>query len=338
MALPCAAERQPARDTDQRQIGRQARVLEDALLKQVLEIGRVGHEQGAVKNRAVLLGFAVEQIPVPAERVDGTRILQQRQPRREQQHAPAGTAQSCLPRQAHELAQAQLIPPPGGHAEEIDDKKDRLPGEEEVVIDKVQRDPERERTLFIVDDRVVQRGQHVRKQRHNVQKVVEKDVVDAEPGKRIQAARQHAPGLVPHPAARPEIPAAARNGHFQAEQRHHGPRHEPRGHDYGQPEERTAQQVERVGIDKSAAQVGGPAERPAVFDKGVGVLVKVDLLVVEVPRVVEVPAARDGIHDAVGRKQQHRREKAECKDAPIVRFLFKKCGLHIDSPLYGASL
>ena len=87
MALPCAAERQPARDTDQRQIGRQARVLEDALLKQVLEIGRVGHEQGAVKNRAVLLGFAVEQIPVPAERVDGTRILQQRQPRREQQHA-----------------------------------------------------------------------------------------------------------------------------------------------------------------------------------------------------------------------------------------------------------
>ena len=253
MALPCAAERQPARDTDQRQIGRQARVLEDALLKQVLEIGRVGHEQGAVKNRAVLLGFAVEQIPVPAERVDGARILQQRQPRREQQHAPAGTAQSCLPRQAHELAQAQLIPPPGGHAKEIDDEKDRLPGEEEVVIDKVQRDPERERAFFIVDDRVVQRGQHVRKQRHNVQKVVEKDVVDAEPGKRIQAARQHAPGLVPHPAARPEIPAAARNGHFQAEQRHHGPRHEPRGHDHGQPEERTAQQVERVGIDKPAA-------------------------------------------------------------------------------------
>ena len=70
-------------------------------------------------------------------------------------------------------------------------------------------------------------------------------------------------------------------------------RHERRGHDHGQPEERTAQQVERVGIDKPAAQVGGPAERPAVFDKGVGVLVKVDLLVVEVPRVVEVPAARD---------------------------------------------
>ena len=84
-------------------------------------------------------------------------------------------------------------------------------------------------------------------------------------------------------------------------------------------------------LPRSVAQLNDPP----FFDKGVGVLVKVDLLVVEVPRVVEVPAARDGIHDAVGRKQQHRREKAECKDAPIVRFLFKNCALHIDSPLYG---
>ncbi len=60
---------------------------------------------------------------------------------RTRRHSP-----ELLPRQAHELAQAQLIPPPGGYAE-IDDKKDRLPGEE-VVIDKVQRDPEQNAPFY----------------------------------------------------------------------------------------------------------------------------------------------------------------------------------------------
>ena len=282
-------------------------MLEDALLKHILEIGGVRHQKGAVKNSAVLLGFAVEQVTVPGKRVDGARILQKRQPRREQQHTAAGAAQHGLPREKRKLARTDFVPPPCNHAEEIDNQKDGLPGKEEIVIDKIQRHPEGEAALFAIDSGVIQRGQQVGKERHNIQKVVEEDVVDAEPRKRIQAAGQHRPAFLPHPAARPEVGTAAGHRHFQAEQRYHRPRHKPRRHRQRQPEKRAAQKIERVGVYKPAAQIGSPAEGAALLDKSVGVLVKVDLLVVKVPCIVEIPAARRRIYDAVRQKQQHRR-------------------------------
>ena len=253
MPPPRPAERQPARRTHQRQVGGQARVFEDAFLEHILEIGRIRHQKGAVKNGTVLLGFAVEQVSIPGKRVDGARILQKRQPRRKQQHAPAGAAQDRLPRKACKLARADFIPPPRRHAEEIEDEEHGLPGKKEVVVDKVQRHPERKAAFFAVQHRVVQRRQHIGKQRHNVQKVIEKDVVDAEPGECVQTARQHGPSFVLHPAACPQVSPAPGQRHFQAEQRHHGPGHELGGHEHRKPEERTAQQVERVGVDKPAA-------------------------------------------------------------------------------------
>ena len=214
----------------------------------------------------------------------------------------------CRPR-----ARQNARPP----AEEIDNQKDGLPGKEEIVIDKIQRHPEGEAAFFAVDGSVIQRRQHIGKQRHNVKKMVKEDVVDAEAREGIQAARQHGPGIIPHPAARPEVAAAARHRHFQAEQRYHRPRHKPGGQQHGQPEERTAQQIEGVGVDEPAAKVCCPAEGAAVLEKRVGVLVKVNLLVIEIARVVEVPAARRRIYDAVGQKQQYRRKKAEGENPPV---------------------
>ena len=217
---------------------------------------------------------------------------------------------------------------PRQHAEKVDDEKDRLPGKEKVVVEQIHRHPEREVTFFAIDDRIIQRRQHVWKQRHNVQKVVEEDVVHRKAGEGIQAAGQHAPILVPHPAARPKVAAAPGQGDFQAEQRHHHPRHEPRGHQQRQPEKRAAQQVERVGIDKPAAQIGSPTEAAPLLDEAVGVLVKVDLLVIEIARVMEVPAACDGIHQAVGRKQGGRCQQAEPEHLPVSCFFAGKLQFH----------
>ena len=241
------------------------------------------------------------------KRVDGARVLQKRKPGGQQQQTAARAAERCLPRKGGKAAQADPVPPPCDHTEEIDDEEHRLPGKKEIVVEQVERDPEREAPLFAVDGGVIQRSQQVGKERHNIQKVVEEDVVDAEPRKRIQTAGQHRPAFLPHPAARPEVGTAAGHRHFQAEQRHHRPRHKPRRHRQRQPEKRAAQKIERVGVYKPATQIGSPAEGAALLDKGVGVLVKVDLLVVKVPCIVEIPAARRRIYDAVRQKQQHRR-------------------------------
>ena len=53
MAAPPAAERQPARDADDLQIGCQARMLKDALAEHILKIRGVRHQKGAVKKRAI---------------------------------------------------------------------------------------------------------------------------------------------------------------------------------------------------------------------------------------------------------------------------------------------
>ena len=155
----CAHHRQPCGH---------AGVLEDALLKHVLEIGRIRHEERRVEDCPVLLGLAVDQIPVAVERVDGAWILHQRQPRRQQQHAAQRAAQQRFKGQRAEGAGSQFVPPSRQHAGKVNDEKHRLPGEEEVIVDKVQRHPKGEPPPFVVQRRIVQRRQHVGKQRHNV--------------------------------------------------------------------------------------------------------------------------------------------------------------------------
>ena len=317
MAAPRPAEGHAAHDAHQRQIDRHAGVLEHPLLEQILEIGGVGHEEGAVEDGPVLLGAAVEQVAVAVEGIDGAGVLQQRQPCREQQHAPHGAAQEGLPRQDGKAARPHAVGPGRQHAEEVEDQEHRLPGEEEVVVDEVQRHPEGEGAPPAVQHRVVQRSQQIGEQRHHVEKMIEKDVIDRKARECVQAGGHHAPILPAHPAARPQVGAAARQGDLQAEQRHHHPGHQPRGHPQRQPEEGAAQQIEGVGIDEPAAQVGGPAEGPALFDEGVGVLVEVDLLVVEVPGVVEIPAAESRVRDAVGQKQRRRHCEAEPENFPV---------------------
>ena len=214
MAAPPAAEGQPARDADDRQIGCQARMLEDALAEHILKIRGVRHQKGAVKNGTVLLRFAVDQIPDAVERVDGTRILQKRQPRRKQQHAAERAAQHGLPCQRGELARADLVRAARQHTEKVDDEKDRLPRKKEVVVEQVHRDPEREAAFFSVQHGIVERCQHVGEQRYNVDKVVKEDIVHRKAGECVQAAGNHAPILIADPAARPEVGPAPREGDF----------------------------------------------------------------------------------------------------------------------------
>ena len=323
MGPPPTAEGNAPHNAHQRQVGRHAGVFEDALLEHILEVGGIRHEKRTVEDGPVLLGIAVDQIAVSVEGVDGAGVLHQRKARRDQQHTPHGTAQQGLPCQHRKTAGPHLVAAARQHTQKVQDKKDRLACKEKVIVDQVERYPEWKTSPFAVQHGIIQGRQHIGKEGNHIEKMVEKDVVDGEPGKGIQTPGHHAPVLVPHPAAGPEIPAPAGQGDFQAEQRHHHPGHEPGRHPKTQPKKGAAQKIKGIGIDKPAAQVGGPAEGAPLFDKGVGVLVKVDLLVVEVPCIMEESTAKNGIRNAVGQKQGHRQQKTKSEYPRIAWFL---CG------------
>ena len=291
-------------------------------MEHILKIGGVRHQKGAVKNGGVLLGFAVHKIAVPGKRRDGARILQKRNARRQQHQAAHGAAQQRFKSQRAEPAHTQLVCPGGDHGKKVDDQKNRLPGEKEVVVQQVDGDPEGERAASAVQHGGVQRRQHKRKQRYNVNKMVEKDVVHRKPAKGVQHGGNHAPVVHTEPAPRPQVRAAARHGKFYAEQRHQHIGHKLRRYEKTQPEKRAAQQVERVGVHKPGAQIGFPAVAAALLEKAVGVLVKIDLLVVKIPGVVEVPAAPDSVDQAVRQKQQRCQQKADAEHLPKAVFGF----------------
>ena len=131
---PDTAEHQSARNAHHRQIGRHAGVFEDAVLAQVLEIRSVRHEEGAVKDGGILLGVAVDQIPVAVKGIDGARVLHQGKPRREEQHTAHRAAQNRLKGQAAEQPRRQAVLFARHHAGKVDDEEHRLPGKEKVVV------------------------------------------------------------------------------------------------------------------------------------------------------------------------------------------------------------
>ena len=143
--------------------------------------------------------------------------------------------------------------------------------------------------------------------------MVEEDIVDAETREGIQAGTQHRVIGAADIAAEVAVSAAARHGKFQHQQRHHEVGQPVLGEDEGQPEERRTVQVERVGVHRAAAQVGGPGEgvsgrtghavRVACpLDEAVHVAVEADLLAIEIARVVEKSTVDD-----IERQEEYRR-------------------------------
>ena len=164
--------------------------------------------------------------------------------------------------------------------------------------------------------------------------MVEENVVDVEAAEGVKAGAHHAPALIPDPAAHPEVGPAAAHRKLEAEQRHHAPGHIPGRNQQRQPEEGAAAEIKAVGVEEPAAQVGGPAEGAARLDKLVGVGVKGNLLVVEIPRIVEEPAI-EPVNDAVGQEQRGGKGQAEKKHLPVPAFGFLKRRLpHGAFPLF----
>ena len=172
--------------------------------------------------------------------------------------------------------------------------------------------------LFLLVERFVQRPEHPRKEGHHVDKVVEEDIVDAETREGIQAGAQHRVIGAADIAAEVAVSAAARHGKFQHQQRHHEVGQPVLGEDEGQPEEGRTVQVERVGVHRAAAQVGGPGEGVAgraghavrvacPLDKTVHVAVEADLLAVEIARVVE----KSTVDDIERQEEYRRRQRTE---------------------------
>ena len=316
MPPPDAAERNAARQPHDRQVGRKAGPFGHTFAEQVGQIGGVRHQESAEQNRQVLLRFAVNKITVAVKRVDRARVLQKRQPRRDQQHAPGRAAEQRLERKAAEGARRQPVDPARAQAEKIEQQKHGLPGKEEIVGQQVERGPEREAPAPAVQNRVVKRCEHIREQRGAVQKEEKEDVIDIIAAERVQHRAGRAPVFVFYPAAQPQVRPAARHGKLQAEHRDHRERHPARRHPQREPEKRRTEAVVGVGVDKAAAEVGRPAERPAALDKVVGVGVKRDHLVVEVPGIVEERTG-NAVHDAVRQKQRRSQRQAQKKHAAI---------------------
>ena len=211
-------------------------------------------------------------------------------------------------------------------ADEIDDEKEDLPHKEEIVVEQIDPDPECEQTVPPVVNGFVQRPEHPRKERQNVDKVIEEDVVQAPARKGIEHRAQHGIVLVPDVAAQIEIRAAARHREFQDQQRSHQIGQPVLRKDQREPEKWRAVQVEGVGVHRAAAKVGGPRE--GVVDaartiriaqslqKPVHVAVKADLLAVEVSSVVEESAV-----DEIERQENERRcqgTQADCEQELVL--------------------
>ena len=134
-------------------------------------------------------------------------------------------------------------------------------------------------------------------------KEVKENVVDIESAEGIQYPAQHRHAVLPGPAAeatgrRRHRPRQISGTSWEPSSRESG------GRAAGWSARKTGcQRVVGIGIDKAAAQICGPAEGSALLDKLIGVGVKRDHLVVEIPRIVkEIPIQR--VNDAVRRKQR----------------------------------
>ena len=327
------AEHQSARDADNRQIGRKACPFGDAAVEQVGQVGRVRHQESAGQNGRHLLGATVDKVAVALERVDRARILQKREDSRDQQRASGRAAEDRLKRKTAEQPRGELVNPADAEAGEIQDQEDRLSGKEKVIGQKIERSPQREPAVFAVEHRFVQRGEHIREEGGAVEEEVKEDIIKVEPAEGVEHCADDRPLIPLCPAAHPEEGPAARDRKFQAEHWHHGERHPAGGHQQRKPEKRRTQTVVGVGVDEPAAEIGRPAEGTALLDKGVGIGVKRDHLVVEIAGIVKEPAI-EGIHNTVRRKQSRRQPQAVKKNPAITGacHMCGKCTRHGEPP------
>ena len=316
MAPALAAEGKPRGNAHHRQIGRHAGPFGDAAVKQVGQVGGIRHQEKAVQDGQILLGIAVDQVSVAVERVDGAGVLQQGQHRRDQQKRPCRAADQRFQSKSAEAPDCDAVFSGRTHTDKVKQQKNCLSGEEEIIVQQTDCHTQRENAAAILHDGIVQRREQVGKQRRGIQEEIEKDVIDIEAAEGIEHTAQKRHVVVPGPAVQPQVCAAARHGKFEAEHRRHQPGNPAGRHQNGQPEKRAAQRVIGIGIDKSAAQIRCPAETAALFDKGVGVGIKRDHLVIEVAGIVEeIPV--DGVNDAVRGKQRSGQCQTDKKRPPV---------------------
>ena len=308
--------------TAQRQIGRHAGPLDDAFRPDGGQVGRIRRHHPAEQDGQILLHLAGGQKAPSGRKVDGARILQQAQHRRDQQQAAHGHTQQAFKRQLHKPLHGQAVVAGSELAHKVDGQEHHLPGKEEVVVEQVHRHPEGKQPVALVVHGLVQRPQQVREQRHHIHKVVEEHVVHRKAGQCIQAGTQH--GVIPvfDIALQVQVRTAARHAELEHQQWHHQVGQPPLREQQREPEEGRAVQVEGIGVHSAAAQVGRPGKgvvgcpgkgavrvaRP--FQETVHVPVKADLLAVEVACIVEKSAVHDVERqekNGCGERTQHHR-------------------------------
>ena len=244
--------------TAQRQIGRHTGPLDHSLRPDGCEVRRIRRHDPADENCKVLLHLAVGQKAPAGGKVDGARVLQNGEHRRHQQDAAHGSAQQAFKGQQPELFCSETEVPCAELADEVDGQKYHLTDEEEVVVDKVHRHPERKPAAAVIVKGLVQRPQQIREQRHHIYKVVEEHIVYRKAGEGIQTGSQHGVVDIFDVAAQIQVRTAARHGKLEHQQRHHEVGQPPLREEQREPEERRAVQVERIGVHHAAAKVGSP--------------------------------------------------------------------------------
>ena len=305
VSLPAAPVGHGTGQTAQRQVGRHARPLDDALRPDRGEVGGVRRQDPAEQDGQILLHLGVGQKAPAGGKIDGARVLQQTEHRREQQQTAHGNAQHALPQQMPELARSQPEVLGGQLAHKVDAQENDLSHKEEIVVEQVYRHPEGEQAVTILINGFVQRPEQVGEQRHHIHKVVEEHVVHRKAGKRVQAGTQHGIICVFNVAAQVQVRAAARHAELEHQQRYHHIGQPALRQQHRQPEERRAVQVEGVGVHHSAAKVGRPRKGIArrtckgavrvarALDKAIHIPVKADLLAVKIACIVEKAAVKD---------------------------------------------
>ena len=308
-----------ARRTHHGQVGRHAGVLDDAVGKDIGQIGWVWRQEQRSENGEILLRFAVNQKTEAAGRVHRARVAQKEAHCRHQQHTPHGAAQHRLEGKAEKQPRAQAVFAPHRLPYKIDDEEHRLPGKKEIVVHKVYRQKHRQKSLAVFQHGLVQRPQQQWEQGDAVQKMVKKCVVHRKAGKRIQHAGNHR--RLPRFGIPVQIGVCRKAAHakLQHQQRHHGIGHGALRQQGAQPEKGRAQQVERIPVDGGSAKVCVPAPLAAGrFHKAVHIGIEGDLLAVEIAAVLEQAL----INNKERRIQNGRGDNAheECEQIPFPEF------------------
>ena len=165
---------------------------------------------------------------------------------------------------------------------------------------------------------LVERRQQQREKHDRLMEVVEKDIVYGKPGKGVQQAADHRVALRARVPFEVDVPREGSAGKFEDQQRAHQVGDHLAGKRDSQPEERTAQQIERVGADKVRAEIGCPAPAPVSGTDGVVAhLIERHLLDVVIAVEQEVAVVKDD----EWKKDDQGEKKAQPERLPCTMFI-----------------